>query len=510
MDVRRLLLGTLGLGAALAVASRLSFKSASVRPAINNTSHTAIDGYIEKQMRSLKIPGVSLAIVEGDRIVHLREFGRARPSGAAPTPHTPFFIGSLTKSFTALAVMQLVEAEKVNLDGPVQLYLPWFRVAGPRASRQITVRHLLNQTSGLPMMLGMAALGDLDDRPEAAQRQARALSTLELTRPVGSKFEYSNVNYNLLGLIVEAVSGESYSDYVQRHIFVPLDMRHSFTSRAAAERDGLAAGYRYWFGFPLPTPSLPIPVGSLPSGQLISCAEDMAHYLISQLNDGHYADRQVVSGEGCREMHSPAAEIHEMGQSFGNYGMGWISQGSGASRIVSHSGHVPDFAAFMALVPEQKKGIVILLNVNHAMMKMTFDEVWLGAAQLLAGEPPSPRRFDALPWAMRAMPLVPILQIAGVACTLWQVRRWRRDPTRRPSRGRLWRRHIILPLVPNLLPGLLLVPLLSEIRGFLRLFTPDLSGIAAVCGSFSLLWSFIRTKLLLREPKSSSSAQPFV
>ena len=312
------------------------------------------------------------------------------------------------------------------------------------------------------------------------------------------------MNYNLLGLIVEAVSGESYSDYMQRHIFVPLEMRHTFASRAAAERDGLAAGYRYWFGFPVPAPSLPIPLGSLPSGQLISCAEDMAHYLIAQLNDGRYAGRQLLSGAGCREMHSPAAEIHEMGQSFGHYGMGWISQGSGASRIVSHSGHVPDFAAFMALVPEQKKGILILLNVNHAMVKMTFDEVWLGAAQLLAGEPPSPRRFDALPWAMRAMPLVPILQIAGVACTLRQVRRWRRDPTLRPSRGRLWRRHVLLPLIPNLLPGLLLVPILSEIRGFLRVFTPDLSWIAAVCGSFSLLWSAIRAKLLLRELKSST------
>ena len=109
-----------------------------------------IDIYVEEQLKRLNVPGAALAIVEGDPIVHQRGFGRARPGGEAPSPQTPFFIGSLTKSFTALAVMQLVEAGKVELDAPVQRYLPWFRVADPQASAQMTVRHLLNQTSGLP------------------------------------------------------------------------------------------------------------------------------------------------------------------------------------------------------------------------------------------------------------------------------------------------------------------------------------------------------------------------
>ena len=126
---------------------------------------TAIDAYVEEQMHRLNIPGVSLAIVEGDQIVHLRGFGQARPGGEAPTPQTPFFIGSLTKSFTALAVMQLVEAGKIELDAPVQRYLPWFRVADPQASAQMTVRHLLNQTSGLPMLPGMADLGRFRQSP---------------------------------------------------------------------------------------------------------------------------------------------------------------------------------------------------------------------------------------------------------------------------------------------------------------------------------------------------------
>ena len=92
----------------------------------------------------------------------------------------------------------------------------------------------------------------------------RALSTLKLTRPVGSKFEYSNVNYNLLGLIIEAASGETYADYIQEHIFDPLEMRHSYTSKAAAKQNGLAMGHRHWFSLPFPAPNLPIPLGRCP------------------------------------------------------------------------------------------------------------------------------------------------------------------------------------------------------------------------------------------------------
>ena len=99
-------------------------ESAPVKPIANRAAYTDIDAYLEGQMRRLSIPGVSLAIVEGDRIVYQRGFGRARPGGEVPTPQTPFFIGSLTKSFTALAVMQLVEAGKIDLDAPVQRYLP--------------------------------------------------------------------------------------------------------------------------------------------------------------------------------------------------------------------------------------------------------------------------------------------------------------------------------------------------------------------------------------------------
>ena len=122
MNIKRFLFPSLLVGAVLALIRWLFAKPASANPVTNSGSYNAIEAYVEEQMHRLNIPGASLAIVEGDKIAHLRGFGRARPGGEVPTSQTPFFIGSLTKSFTALAVMQLVEAGKVELDAPVQYF----------------------------------------------------------------------------------------------------------------------------------------------------------------------------------------------------------------------------------------------------------------------------------------------------------------------------------------------------------------------------------------------------
>jgi CubicO group peptidase (beta-lactamase class C family) len=501
MNIRKTLFPSLLIGSLLALALRLFvrlFASRAVaNPVSKKTSYEAIDAYIEGQMHRLHIPGASLAIVEGDQIVHARGFGHARPGGEVPTPQTPFFIGSLTKSITALAVMQLVEAGKVELDTPVQCYLPWFHVADPQASCQMTVRHLLNQTSGLPVLPSEIALSDFDDRLDATERQVRALSTLKLTRPVGSKFEYCNTNYNVLGLIIEAASGMSYSDYIQQHVFTPLEMRHSHTSKAAAQRDGLAKGYRYWFGHPFPAPNLPIPRGSLPSGQLISSAEDMGHYLLAYLNGGQFCGAQILSKEGIVELTRGVAEWKEMGFFIGHYGMGWIIQEFGETRIISHSGTVPDFSAFMALIPEQKKAIALLFNANNAMMKMTLDEVGLRAAQRLAGLKLSPFWLGAAPWLLRGMLLIPILPVVDVIATLRLIRRWRSESELRPIQERMLGQHVLLPLIPNLLAALTLVPVMSKMRGWIRLFMPDFFWIARISGAFTGIWAVLRTGLVL-------------
>ncbi len=497
MNVKRFLFPGLLVSAVLASIHQVAAKPASAKPASSCSSYDAIDAYIEQQMRRLSLPGVSLAIVEGNQIVHLRGFGRARPGGETPSAQTPFFIGSLTKSFTALAVMQLVEVGKIELDQAVQCYLPWFRVADPQASAQMTVRHLLNQTSGLPMSVGMIALANFDSRPDATARQAHALSTLVLAHPVGSVCEYSNWNYNLLGLIIEAVSGELYADYIQDHIFNPLGMNHTYTSKDVAKQNGLAVGHRYWFGIPIAAPNLPVPRGSLPSGQIISTVEDMAHYLIAHLNGGRYCDVQILSEAGINELHHGAAEYSMWGVSAGRYAMGWFDDKIGQMQILSHGGNVPDFSAYMALLPDQKKGVVLLVNADHYGFPPVLAEVGMGATALLADQPPAAIRLGFIPWAMRSLALIPLLQITDVVATLRLIRRWRRDPALRPSRGRIWGQHVLLPLIPNLLVALTFIPMMGKRRGYLMLYMPDFSWIALVCGSFARIWAFQRTKLIL-------------
>jgi CubicO group peptidase (beta-lactamase class C family) len=141
MSIKKLLFPSLLVCAVLALILRLFAKPASAKPVFDSGSYEEIDAYIEKQLNALNVPGASLAIVEGDQIVHVKGFGVSGPDGKTPTPQTPFSICSLTKSFTALAVMQLVEAGKIELDAPVQHYLPWFTLADPQAATQITVRH---------------------------------------------------------------------------------------------------------------------------------------------------------------------------------------------------------------------------------------------------------------------------------------------------------------------------------------------------------------------------------
>ncbi|HKY56050.1 MAG TPA: serine hydrolase domain-containing protein, partial [Anaerolineales bacterium] len=291
---RKIILLTMAMLAVLASVARVNPAHAQSTPA----DFDAVDDYISTRMKELGIPGAALVVVQGDQIVHLKGFGVADGTGRLVTPQTPFLTGSTGKSFTALAIMQLVEAGQIELDAPVQTYLPWFRVADVKASETITVRQLLNQTSGLPRSIGQKQLAYTDLSDSAIENNVRALANVELSAPPGERYEYSNANYVTLGMIIQAVSGQSYETYIREHIFKPLDMKNSFTSKTEAQQVGLAVGYQKWFGIPVASPNLPFARGSLPAGQLNMSIEDFGHYLMAQLNDGIYEGVPVLSPTG--------------------------------------------------------------------------------------------------------------------------------------------------------------------------------------------------------------------
>ncbi|HTX07724.1 MAG TPA: serine hydrolase domain-containing protein [Solirubrobacteraceae bacterium] len=325
------------------------------------TSYTEIDAYIERQMKGARIPGLALGIVHDGRPVHLRGFGRADESGRAFTPQTPFFIGSNSKSFTALAVMQLAEAGKLGLDEPVRRYIPWFRVADPDASALITVRQLLNQTSGLTDRAGRGAT--LAKGMQPLELAVRALATTRLTRLPGEAFEYSNLNYTTLGLVVEMAAGEPFDAYLKTHIFAPLNMRHTYTAIVDARRDGLACGYRYWFGVPVAFDT-PGHGSTVPTGGIISTAEDMSRYLAMYQGAGSYHGQVLLSPAGIAEMMQPGPPERRGVFAGAGYGMGWFTGPWGGVDASYHFGDEPNAHAGMALVPQGNWGVVVLFNVG--------------------------------------------------------------------------------------------------------------------------------------------------
>ena len=366
-----------------------------------------IDEYVEAQRVRLGIPGLTLGIVQGDQVAHLQGFGVADSSGNAVTPQTPFEIGSLTKSFIALAVMQLAEAGKIELDTPVQTYLPWFALADKEASAQITVRHLLNQTSGVSQKDGNR-FWNSDATAEEAVRQ---MNTIRLSHPIGTTYEYCNLNFVVLGLIVKKVGGQSYADYVTEHILTPLDMRNS---HLGALTHGLSDGHYYLLGHAYKRDGFYPP--AYQTGYMASSAEEMTHYLIAQLNEGKYESASILSPQGIAELHNPAAPMKMPGY---YYAMGWAVSPFDGVNSIWHNGDHSNFHSVVIMQPERGRGIVLLANASGFSQIRLLDDIAKGALNLRDEKQPAPITlpfmFQFLYWSVL---LTPLLQGAWVISTL--------------------------------------------------------------------------------------------
>jgi CubicO group peptidase (beta-lactamase class C family) len=259
----------LAVVATLLVVAVTASPAAAIPP--DRASLARMDRVIRDGMERSGAPGFAVAVVSGTEVVHARGFGDAG-DGRSATPRTPFLLGSTSKSFTALAAMQLVDAGRLHLDAPARQYVPEFSLADQRAAGRITVRQVLQQTTGMPATAGGAIVRSAVEG--TALEALRELQGTKLVTPPGAAFAYSNGNYVLAGLIVERASGEPYAQYVQGHIFTPLGMRRSYVALDAAKRAGLATGHRYWFGLST-AHGLTFRPGIQAAGYLISTAQDM-------------------------------------------------------------------------------------------------------------------------------------------------------------------------------------------------------------------------------------------
>jgi CubicO group peptidase (beta-lactamase class C family) len=492
----------------LAVAITALPSAAAARPA--TPDFAAIDAYVQSEMAAIGLPGVAFGIVQRDQIIHLRGLGVADPTGRAVTPQTPFLIGSMAKSFTALAIMQLVEAGRVELDAPVQRYLPWFRVADAGASAQITVRHLLNQTSGLPTAPGLEYLVRKDTSDGALERDVRAIQNVALSYPPGQVYQYCNLNFSTLGLIVQTVAGQPYEEYVQQHILAPLGMLNSFASPEDAQRNGLATGYQFWFGRPVPS-SLSYNRAAIPAGYISASAEDMARYAIAQLNGGRYDGAAILSPAGIAELHRPAAAAENPFSFYSDsrYAMGWVASQTNGVPSVWHNGDLLDFHAHVILVPDGQWGIVLLTNGQNELQGARIERIGVGVMSLLVGREPPPIENSLLMTILVVGLGACVLQILGIARSMVLLRRWRTTPARRPRGAVGVVLRVGLPLALSLLWALvtlLIVPQVLETPLTLLVYN-DYSLVVVLSGIVGLVWGILRAVLAFLVLRTTSARQ---
>ncbi len=393
----------------------------------------AVDAFMLANLRRTGLPGVALAITKGDTVVYTAGYGRDSV-GNAITPDTPMPIASLSKSMTSFAVMQLVEQGKVNLDTPVQAYLPEFVLADPRGVR-ISVRHLLNQTSGM----ADAGFPEMSlPQPDTLQTAVARLRLAKLVADPGTRFNYHNPNYQVAARLVEVVSGEPFADYLRQHAFEPLGMHASRTfDRAEQAAPAVVNGHVFAYGRAVARPILPHFFNG--SGSVVSTAHDLAQWLIIHNNTGKTADgRQIMSAQSIEAMHTPSG----VG---GDYAMGWEEDilADGAKRI-EHGGTLFTFSADQSLFPTTGYSFAALFNSCTPLgaEQVSFIE---GLTALVNGDPPE----QGVPASFIADGVLAFLTLAALIRGIHHARSaqlWTAQRTTSP----IWR--TVLALAPRLVP----------------------------------------------------------
>ncbi|WP_366349279.1 serine hydrolase domain-containing protein [Paenibacillus amylolyticus] len=400
-----------------------------------------IDEYMNRSMKANHIKAASLAIANNDVVFYAKGYGTFA-DGQKVTGNTPFPIASLSKSFTALAVLQLVDKGRINLDATYTSYFPELSPQDPRVL-DITVRHLLNQTSGLNDKINpdMTKTPQFQSLTEANQ----LLNTVQLAHIPGTAYSYHNPNYVLLANLVESVSGERFSDYLKEHIFEPLGMNHTFsvsTTQQFHENNTIPLGHYLSLGRSI-SQSEPLWFIEGPAG-IVSTAEDMSLWMLSQ----YYG--RLISPMLMKQYHA-AGDISP-------YGMGWLAnQDVSSGRTISHSGIFWTYKSEELVSLNEQMGIAVMFNsgINAYVNYSAFID---GIADIMRGREPQTSFVNG-----RNMEIIMIALI--IATLVWGIYAYFRI---RRSNQRLTISKLIMIMVGRLIPVLILLslfPLVTFIGG---------------------------------------------
>ncbi len=316
--------------------------------------------WLEGQILYRHLPGIAVGVVADQELIWATGFGFADTGTKVPmTPQTKFRMASHSKLFTATAIMQLREQGKLRLDDPVSKYLPWFQVKSAESEDPpITIEELLTHSSGLPREAG----SHWTTFEFPTTEQLRGLMA-ERQAPFSPevRWKYSNLAYSVAGMVIEAVSGQKWADYVQQHIYQPLGMTSSSVDQNAA---GLAVGY----GRLMPDGSRAVNPfvdarGMAAATGITSTVEDMARFVSAQFRKGRIGGRQILSTGSLREMHR--VRVLENNWTQGT-AIGFAVRRERDKVYVSHGGGYPGYQTNTLMQLDGKVGVIVLTNADDS------------------------------------------------------------------------------------------------------------------------------------------------
>lgn len=326
---------------------------------------TLLELWTEEQRAYREIPGLVIGVVHDQELVWARGFGVSDlETRAAVTPRTVFRLGSITKLFTATAVMQLRDAGQLRLDDPVSTYLPWFAVRNDFPGEpEITVRHLLTHTSGLPREAAFP-YWTTHDFPTREQVRA-ALPRQDAVFPPASRYKYSNLGIALLGEIVAEISGLPYPEYLERHVLGPLGMASSSADPGPELRGRMTAAYLRRQDDGHRAIAEYYDTGAIaPAANMVSTVEDLARFAALQLSERPEAGgTQILRSSTLREMHRP----HWVKEDWsGGRGLGFSVSRRDGKTVVSHGGWVAGHRSYLMLLPSEQIAVIVITNADDA------------------------------------------------------------------------------------------------------------------------------------------------
>lgn len=333
----------------------------SLMPTIANADEKTqkIDQFIKEQMAISKIPGVSLVIVEKGKTVYEKGFGYADVQSKTPvTPKTLFELGSTSKAFTGLAILQLEKEGLLKRSDDVQKYIPWFKLKYNGKSQLITINQLLYHTSGI----ATNTISNIpkSNEPNALELTVKKLLDQPLNRQPGSSFEYATINYDVLGLVIEKVSKQPFDTYIKQQLLKPISMNDTVVGIHQVNSNEMATGYKIGLMREQAyTP--PIYRGNVPAGYVISNTSDIAKWLKLQLGN---SQNETIDYKIIQESHIPDQSVEPFDKDT-YYASGWGVMGK-EEQYISHAGENPTFSSYFIIQHNEQLGVAVLSNMNSS------------------------------------------------------------------------------------------------------------------------------------------------